>query len=749
MKKFRQRERFRVAAVLLTVCLLMSACGADGHKQNPSGAAGSADTESDQPDSAQRDNSANNQAGQNGLNGMAASNSNPAATGNKLYLQERQNIQFQEPEAGYQEMNRFFDVYDGKIYLFRPEAPEQEGSASPGGLRLCVQTFDSKTQAVEQYFLTPEVPGLTDYTFYSVGLTADSEISMKLLDLNGNGNSYYLAKMDLAGNMLETADSFPDETEYPWNLDFYSSQKAYHLADGRTVLSNWNMDTFTAVLTWFDGKSGQIITQIEGGTPQAVCCDADGLLYCLAGGVLFRLDPEKNTQDELFRLNENGIDFSGDFALFPVDEGMLLCRLDKDELLIYMLTAQKPVNKEELVLSCPGGTSGMAYIQRKASTFTYDTGGLPIKLETAESEAFQEDYRNRIMAELAAGKGPDMLLLSRDDIALLADKGYLCDLSALIPEDVKAQMIPSVLELGTVNGRLAAITPQVEFNTMITGNQTWEKDHWNISEFKELLESRDDWEMMFSFFNSSTDFYTLYYWMFGNGIINSPLLDLEQGISHLDSEDYVEILELCKKYSEKNVSLDGDEIDTLLKEGKIAAKRVVIYDLVNFSTMMSRYGEDCHLVGTPSESGSGSYVEAYSFQYLAVNANSPHKEEIKNFLAYLLSYENQYTVEGCSVRLDVLRDSVTEYYNGYAIRRSADPDDHQFILLEDLKPDGTPWLEEFLDFVKSSEPAPAMPDELSAIIGSELQSFYEGGRSARETADNIHNRVQLYLDERK
>ena len=83
------------------------------------------------------------------------------------------------------------------------------------------------------------------------------------------------------------------------------------------------------------------------------------------------------------------------------------------------------------------------------------------------------------------------------------------------------------------------------------------------------------------------------------------------------------------------------------------------------------------------------------------------------------------------------------------IRRSADPDDNQFILLEDLKPDGTPWLEEFLDFVKSSEPAPDMPDELSAIIGSELQSFYEGGRSARETADNIHNRVQLYLDERK
>lgn len=748
MKKFRQNGCFRVAAVLLTVCLLLSACSADGRaEQTPSGAAGGTGTENDNSDSVQKDNSASNKAESSG---MTVSNSTTAATGDKLYLQERQSIQFHEPESGYQTVNRFFDVMDDKIYLFRVETPLAENNASTDGQRLCVQIFDNKTQAIEQYLLTPEVPGLTEYTFYSVGLTSNGEISMKLFDLNGNGDSYFLAKMDLQGNMLETADSFPDEAEYPWNMDAYSSQKVYHLADGKTVISKWDMNTFTAVLTWFDGKSSQIITQIEGGTPQAVCSDADGHLYCLAGGVLFRLDPEKDLQEELFRLNENGIEYGDGFALFPVDEGMLLCGMDKEELLIYLLTDQKPVNEEEIRLACPGGTVGMDYIQRKASTFTYDTGSLPINVETAESEAYQEDYRNRIMAELAAGKGPDMLLLSRNDIALLAEKGYLCDLSDLIPEDIKDQIIPSVLELGTVNGKLAAITPQVEFNTMITGNQTWEKDHWTIFEFKELVEANDDWEMLLSFFNSNTDFYTLYWLMFGDGLMNSPLLDLEQGVSRLDSEEYVEILELCRKYSEKNVSLDGDEIDSLLKEGKIAAKRAVIYDLDHFSTLMSRYGDDCHLVGTPSENGSGSYVEAYSFQYLAVNENSPHKEEIKKFLAYLLSYENQYTVEGCSVRLDVLRDSVTEHpYLGYVIRRSANPDDSQFILLEDFKPDGTPWLEEFLDFVKSSEPAPVLPDEILTIIGSELKSFYEGGRSARETADNIHNRVQLYLDEKK
>ena len=105
MKKFRQNGCFRVAAVLLTVCLLLSACGADGRaEQTPSGAAGGTGTENDNSDSVQKDNSASNKAGSSG---MTVSNSTTAATGDKLYLQERQSIQFHEPESGYQTVNRF------------------------------------------------------------------------------------------------------------------------------------------------------------------------------------------------------------------------------------------------------------------------------------------------------------------------------------------------------------------------------------------------------------------------------------------------------------------------------------------------------------------------------------------------------------------------------------------------------------------------------------------------------------------
>lgn len=742
------------SALVLVLCLLISGCAGNG---DPAGAAGGGNAEGSKADSGKAD---SGQAGNTGAGGETGSGESggPAAsggavdaaiTGNRLYVKERQSVRFNEPEEGYQTINRFYDVFDGKIYLLRVEALVSETDGGEN-LRLCVQTFDSSTRAIEQYILTPEIPGDGEYAVFSAGLTDGGDISLKLAELNGEGESYSLARLDLQGNLLETADSFPDEEEYPWNLGYLSGKKAHHLSDGRTVISRWDMDTFTTTLTWYDGKTGQTFAQIKEGTLEGICSDGNGVLYCLTRGSLVRLDAEGNIEAELFRLNENGIEYGEEFALFCTDEGILLCNINREEVRLYTLTDQRIVNDEEIRMAFLGGTSGMQYIQRLAAKFPYETGSLPISMETAESEAYQEDYRTRIMAEMTAGEGPDILLLSRSDMTLLAEKGYLCDLSGMIEEDVKAWMIPSVLELGTVDGKLAAITPQVEFSTMITGDRTWEKDSWNIAEFKELAESRDDWELLLSYRDVNIGFYTLYYWMFGDGILNSPLLDLEQGVSHLDSEEFVEILELCRKYSDRKVSLDGSEADALLREGKIAARRIAVYNLVDFSADMSRYSEGCHFVGAPSESGNVSCVESYSFQYLAVNANSPHKEVIGEFIAYLLDYENQHAVEGCSVRLDVIRDSVTEdSYMGYVMRCSADPENPEYILLQNVKPDGTPWLEEFLDFVKNSAPPPAVPEEITKIIGSEIYSYYEEGRSARDAADNIHNRVQLYLDERK
>lgn len=723
-RKIIKGDSKRTAVLFLIICLLLSGCGAD----DGSGTG----------DSIENNRSSDTES--NGSSG-AESGQPPMNSANKLYLQDRKSLPYAEPENGYRSAGCFYDTMDGRFYLFRAEEPVEEADG-PRVQRICMQVYDSKSQTLEQRILTPEISDHEEFMIHSVGLTSEGELSLKLSCIRGEDNIFFLVKTDLDGNVLETVDPFPDEAQYPWNKSPFWGTSVFHLPDGRTVLCGDIGEDLEVDLLWFDGKAAQKFDRLDCGAPSALTCDENGLLYYVAGGILWRRDLEKNTLDELFRLSENGItNFNNMGLLFNEEGDLLLCCSEQEELFIYVLSNQRVASDVEILMACPDGTSGMEYIQRKASTFSYDTGGALIHIEDETGE----DYRNRIVAELTAGAGPDMLMIMEDDLRLLTEKGYLSDLSDMIPADVKAEMIPSVLEMGTVDGKLTGITPQVEFSTLVTGNQTWEKDRWNIFEFLELAQSKEDWEILASHMNTNMGCYMLFYTMFGDGMVGSSLLDLEQGVCRFDSQEFIDILEICKKYSEKSVKLDAAEVNALLKEGKIAAKYSVIYNIVDFSELMGQYSKDCRLVGFPVQEGSGNYVTPYSFRYLAVNANSTHKEEIAEFIAYLLDYENQFSVNGCSVRLDVIRDGVTpDEYFGYVL------DDHTYgVQRLTLKPNGDPWLEEFIDFVKNTQPEPFLPDEITNIIGSELSAYFEEGRSAQKTAANIQNRVQLYLDEMK
>lgn len=181
----------------------------------------------------------------------------------------------------------------------------------------------------------------------------------------------------------------------------------------------------------------------------------------------------------------------------------------------------------------------------------------------------------------------------------------------------------------------------------------------------------------------------------------------------------------------------------------MAAEVINLYGgLDHFSDVMARNGEDCHFTGYPSEHGSGSYVDSYSYGYLVVNAQTKYKEEIKKYFALLLDYDNQFETAGCPVRMDVIRNCVAydELMECYYKIYSNDPD-HPTYMKISLKPDGTTYLEEFLEFVESCEPMPYCPPQIFTIISEELPPFFDGGKGAEETADIIQRRVQLYLDE--
>lgn len=675
------------------------------------------------------------------------------STGKTLSVKAVQAMHFAEPEEGYAAGATCYRFADNRIYMLRVELGESDNAA-----RLCVQVYDTEDNDTAQYVFTPRIQGHEDCRVLSADLTANKELSLKMKD-TGEEENFFEIKTDLEGNVLEGGNPFPEEP-YPWNLDPWGDVRSFVLSDGRIVLSRFDAGEQKTVLTWIDGEGGgeSPLGVVQGDFINSMMTDEEGILYYLGGNSLVRWDVEKNNREELFALYENGVEPGAQASgLFKNEEGeILLCRLWQGKGTIYVLTDEELPDKEQIRLSSLWGAAGIDYFRRQAATFTQNGGEIPISLELESRQEYQEDYRNRIMAEMVAEKGPDILFVTQDDMILLQEKGLLCDLSDMIPQETRDVLIPGVLELGTVNGQLVGLVPEAHFETLGTSFQVWGEDGWNLEELVGILAAKEDWECPFHQVGIRSDGYTLLYRFLYLG--DSPILDLEQKTCQFDSEEFIHLLELCKKYGDARPyekicedQLTVEERFRLMQEGEVAAEFIHLYGgLDAYSLARERLGEGGHIVGFPVESGSGNYVDSYSYGYLVVNARTKYREEIGKFFSLLLDYDNQFKTGGACVRMDVIRDCVyyNEWQEQYFMLRSSDTE-NRYIQEISLRPDGSTYLEEYIAFVESCEPMPYIPQQIKQIVSEEAMSFFDGRKEAGETADIIQRRVQLYLEETK
>ncbi len=672
------------------------------------------------------------------------------SAGTSLSVKAVQAMHFEDPEEGYEGGNVRYRVMGNQIYMLRVEHSETENTT-----RLCVQVYDTKKEKVKQQVLTPQIAGHEDSSIFSADLTANRELSLKMKDVGEDG--FFLVKADLDGNILAVTEPFPEET-YPWNLEAWDGLNAFGMSDGRVILCRHDAAEQKSVLTWFQEEGGteSLLGVLQDDFVNSLLADGEGVLYYLGGNSLVRWDVEGGAREELFLMHENGVESGAEASGLIKDEtgDILLCRMRQGKGTIYVLTAEEVTGKEQIRLSCLQ-SGGISYFQRQAATFPQNGGEIPISLESETRWTFEEDYRNRIMAEMVAGKGPDILYVTQEDLILLQEKGLLLELSDMIPQETRDVLIPGVLELGTVNGQLVGLVPEVQFITVGTPIQVWGKDGWNLEELAGVLETRDDWECPLIETGLRPDGESMLYILLFYA--DTPILDLEQGTCRFDSQEFVHILELCRKYGDMRAyekrmeeQLSRDECSRLLREGEMAAEILHFYGGLNeYSSARERFGEHSHIVGFPVESGSGNYVESYSDGYLVVNARTQYKEEIGKFFSLLLSYENQFKTSAACVRKDVIRDCVFNNGGSYYMLYSSDTEKREFGPELAVKPDGTTYQEEYLDFVESCEPVPYFPQQIREIVKEEVASFFAGHKEAEEVADIIQRRVQLYLDENK
>lgn len=660
-----------------------------------------------------------------------------------LYMNDFILLQFEDSETEYQKRTLFYDTYGSKLYLLQVRSGEE----SAMGL-LSLYVFDGDTKEMTQQPFALQISDRENITIKSMDVRNGPQLSFRMHDDKGD----FLVITDTEGNILLSQDSFPEQDEYPWNEDAQEryTNRVYDSVDGFAILSRCRDQENVTELFLYDPESGKEtpLTVFDGELVRSLCMDSAETMYYTTLESLNRWDKGSNTRTKLLDLHASGISsspVSGNLMVNSKGE-LLVCELDGEIPGIFVLSGEKSQKEDELRIVYLTGT-GDSNLSRPTQMFSMAHPELEIVQELCENEMQRSSIRNRVFMELATGNGPELMWVLQEDMYDLYEKGLLMDISELIPDDAREHLVPGVIQSGTVDDKLVGMKLYVLYNTVMVSNALWEGDSWTLDDVIKIMESKEDWDFTFSYFLEGIDSYKLLSEVLLTDLDGSEFLDSEKGYCNFDSPEFINLLEVCKNYAYKEYaarSRDG-QAEQLKNGDGIAEVTCFVDGILAYSAWMNRYDGSAHIVGFPTREGGKNYITADN-TYLVVSARAEHLEEIKELIAYLLGYENQFYNSYMSVRMDVIKDSVEETdENHYRLKVSANGDDFMEL---DAKPDGASWLEDYLSFIETCEPEQGWRyTPVGMIISEEVQSYFAGDMSADKVAENIQSRVQLYLDE--
>lgn len=394
--------------------------------------------------------------------------------------------------------------------------------------------------------------------------------------------------------------------------------------------------------------------------------------------------------------------------------------------------------------------------------------GVQIILRMPDSWEEIESNWTRVQADLVAGHGPDLLVAPRAQLEPLQKNGLLAELSQIVDQEVQEQIFPGVLEYGMINGGLYSISHSVEpmsYN-LIASKELCPAGTWTWEEVVALLEEREQaGRPVRSILNETGHYYKwtgnrLLCYFFLADLEHCSLLDPENGKACFDTEEFCHLLEVCKRYAQTE-NLLSQETDTIvlnemadisrqwLKDGEILCYQSPIGEtFIQFSEDMAGLGEEYHVVGYPTEGGTGRFMSYCDG--IAINAFSPHSELAAEFVNYVISRETQeksiYLVRK-DICMERLGNECETLYDGRLYTHWQVGDTICFVV---VKPDGTSYMPEYLDMMDSCVNwSSVIGGPIIDIIKEEAEAFFSGDKDARTVAKIIQSRVQLYLDENR
>lgn len=251
----------------------------------------------------------------------------------------------------------------------------------------------------------------------------------------------------------------------------------------------------------------------------------------------------------------------------------------------------------------------------------------------------------------------------------------------------------------------------------------------------------------FEYGTKSSVFYTCFY------SSADSFLDYEKGTCNFTGDTFIQLLEFANTFPE---SIDYENYDSwdYLKNGEILFSNCTLDEVSDFQIRKKLMGDDIVIIGLPTESGSGTIL--YANDKVAISSKSKYKDEAWLFLKTLLEEDVQKSVYS----LPILKSAIEAKFEEAATpNKYTDFDgvEHEYPKTTYSTSNGDEIeiyaaTKEEIDQIRKAfenvSNVPYVDDDLYELMSEELDSYFKGGKSAKEVAEILQSRVKIFLAER-
>jgi len=440
--------------------------------------------------------------------------------------------------------------------------------------------------------------------------------------------------------------------------------------------------------------------------------------------------------------------FDGDIILFLLPEWDDF--LESLVLNFYLLTvSDEPFtdNRDVITIGGLGEVSSVLNTQLAS----YNRQNQNYKIEYIN---YGVDGLMRLQTEVMVGKGPDMFMLSwrgMDLVTPLAESGFLYNLYPLIDSDPilkREDFFPSIISSWeNSHGELMQISPAFTIQTII-GRETEFPvipDSWTYTDF-------------ISFYSDTVAnhpaplgiAFSRYDFLSKIVFTDDTFFSFEHGEAFFTNDAFISVLEAAKTIpATHNWSAvtelvregEWDVIGNLLRGEQLLGAWQNIYDFNGFLLLKHRLGNFIPL-GFPAQNTPLHGAQASMGNSVGINSNSSNVEAAWEFIRMGMLPDAMLRRGTFYTRIDLFE---REMSRQLALKEPL-PQWTQFghYDINPLTEDDASMLREMINNIGHNL---AIESPVYNIVFEEASRFFEGNRSAEDTARVIQNRVQTYLNE--